>query len=426
MSAADPADPAESSPTASGRLGSGLGAITVATVVAGAIGYVILALVPKVVDPADYLVFNAFWSGLYLLVSALSGLQQEVARATTPASPGVDGRAGGRTLARLALVFGLVAGGSIGASAPLWAPLVFPGAPVALPAAMAVAVVAYAGVAVLSGVFYGLKLWSGVAGMTIADAVLRLAFVGGALAAGASVPVLGWAVALPFPLALGLLWLLNRSRVAGRYTLDVGPGRLAGNALKTLGGAVALGVLISGFPLLIALAAASADRTLVAALVNVITMTRAPLVIPILALQGWLTMYFRDRDADQPRPLVLVTGGVLGATLLVAAVAFVVEPWLLHAIWGAKYQVDGPTCAGIVFTAGLTGALCVSGPATLASGRHTAYLAGWALAAVATVGVLFAPLPLPLAGHVLAAMAVGPILGVAVHLIGLTRPAGAS
>lgn len=417
MSAAEPAAP---SPTAPER-GGGLVAITVATVVAGGIGYVILALVPKfVTDPERYLAFTNFWSGLYLLVAALSGLQQEVTRATTPASGGT-GRLG-----RFALTSGLVAGALVGGSAPLWAGHVFGAAAVPMVVALVLALVAYAGVAVLSGVFYGLKLWRAVAGLTIADAALRLVLVGTALLAGAGEAVIAWAVALPFPLALAALWLLNRGRVAGRYAVDVPPGRLARNALNTVGGAVALGVLTSGLPLLIGVAAGSAPKAAVAALVFVIILTRAPLVIPLLALQGWLTVYFRDRSDESPRPVVLVAGGVLGASLLVAGVAFVVEPWLLQALWGAGYRVDAPTCAGIVFTAGLTAALCVTGPATLAAGRHNAYLAGWALAALTTVGALVAPLPLPLAVHVLVAMAVGPIVGMTVHLVSLTRPSSAS
>jgi hypothetical protein len=406
-------------PTASGRLGSGLVAITVATVVAGGIGYVILALVPKfVTDPAQYLAFTNFWSGLYLLVAALSGLQQEVTRATAPASDGTG------HLGRFALVSGLVAAAVAGGSAPLWAGHVFGEAAVPMVAALVLALVAYAGVAVLSGVFYGLKLWRAVAGLTIADAALRLVLVGAALLAGAGEAVISWAVALPFPLALGALWLLNRGRVVGRYAVDVPPSRLARNALNTVGGAVALGVLTSGLPLLIGVGAGSTPKATVAALVFVIILTRAPLVIPLLALQGWLTVYFRDRMGESPRPVVLVAGGVLGATLLVAAVAFVVEPWLLQAVWGAKYQVDAATCAGVVVTAGLTAALCATGPATLAAGRHTAYLAGWVTAALTTVGCLFL-LPLPLTPRVLAAMALGPLVGMVVHFFGLTR-AGAS
>lgn len=89
--------------------------------------------------------------------------------------------------------------------------------------------------------------------------------------------------------------------------------------------------------------------------------------------------------------------------------------------------MDGATCAGVVFTAGLTAGLCVSGPATLASGRHSAYVFGWAAAAALTVGILFLPLPLPLplplVARALLALAVGPLVGIAVHVVAMTRGA---
>jgi hypothetical protein len=282
-----------------------------------------------------------------------------------------------------------------------------------------VALVGYAGVAVLSGVFYGLKLWSAAAFLTIADGVLRLVLVMTALLTGLDLGMVGWAVALPFSLALGLAWLVFGRRVRGRYRVDVGPAVLAGNAAKAVGGAVALGILTSGLPLLLSLAPTSESKAAVGALTFVVILTRAPLVVPMLALQGWLTVFFRDRSKARLRSLVRLEAGVLGVSALAALLAFIVEPWLLRALWGARYLVDGPTCAGVVFTAGLTAALCISGPATLAAGRHSAYLFGWAVAAALTVGMLF--LPLPLVPRTLLAIAVGPLVGIAVHVSALSR-----
>jgi hypothetical protein len=407
-------------PTATERAeasGSGLGAITIATVIAGAIGYLILALVAKfVTDPARYLEFSSFWSCLYLLVGAVSGLQQEVARAATPASE-QGGPAGG--LGRLALASGLGVAALVGLSSPLWARSVLGERSGLLVAALVVALVGYVGVAVLSGAFYGLKVWPAVAFMMISDGVLRLGLIVAALLTKLDLEIVGWAVVLPFPLALGLGWLLFGRRVRGRYRLDVGPATLASNAAKAVGGAVALGVLTSGIPLLLKLAPTSESKAAVGALTFVVILTRAPLVVPILALQGWLTVFFRDRSDARLRSLVRLEVGVLGVSALVALVAFFVEPWLLQALWGSRYLVDGPTCAGVVFTAGLTAALCVSGPATLASGRHSAYLFGWATAAVLTVGMLF--VPLPLVPRALMAIAIGPVAGIVVHIAALSR-----
>jgi hypothetical protein len=418
---------AEPQADASGRVGSGLGAITISTVVAGGIGYLILALVAKfVTDPARYLEFASFWSGMYLLVGSLGGLQQEIARASTPASPNQPGGTAGG-LGRLALASGLGVAALVGLSSPLWARSVFAEPQAPLVAALIVALVGYVGIAVLAGVLYGLKLWSVIAVLTITDGVLRLGLVVAALLIGHDLRMLAWAVALPFPLTLtmALVWLVFGGRVRGRYRLDVGPAVLASNAAKAVGGAVALGVLTSGLPLLLGLAPTSESKAAVGALTFVVILTRAPLVSPLLALQSWLIVSFRDRSQAAPRSLMFVEVGVLGVSALVAVVAFLVEPWLLQALWGGRYQVDGATCAGVVFTAGLTAGLCVSGPATLASGRHSAYVFGWAAAAALTVGILFVPLPLPLplAARALLALAVGPLVGIAVHVVAMTRGA---
>lgn len=420
---------AQPRPAASGS--DGLRPILVATAIAGVLGYLMQAAVPRAVtDPNQVLDFLKFWSGLYLLVAALSGLQQEVTRATSPAAPGSesDSRSGSRSrtafgggLPLLALASGLGSAALVVATAPLWASRIFPDRTPDLVAALAVGLAAYAGVAVLSGVFYGLRLWNAVAGMTVLDIGLRLVLVGAALASGGDLAALAWAVVAPLPLSFIVLWLLNRGRVRGRFVVDVPPRRLAWNAARTLGGSIALGALTSGLVLLIGIAPTTEPVASVTALTFVVNLTRAPLVIPVLALQGWLIAYFRGQAGSPPGRVLRVVAAVLGASVLVAGLAFVVEPWLLGAIWGPAYVLDGPTCAGIVLTAGLMGALCVTGPATLAANRHSAYLAGWAVAAALTVGVLFTPLPLT--PRVLLAMAAGPVAGVLIHLTALLRAA---
>lgn len=398
---------------------SGLRAILVATVVAGAVGYAIQGVVARAIRPDDYLGFSVFWSTLYLVIAALSGLQQEVTRATRPV------QAGGAA-SRL-LPFGaataLVVGVALAATAPLWGPLVFTRDPWLFVALWGLGAVAYVGVALLSGVFYGLQAWRGVAGMTIVDALVRLVLIVLALLLGASPGLLAAAVVVPFPVTLGILWLVERHRVSGRFALDVGGRELAWNALRAVGGSVSTGVLTSGFPLMIGATSRHEPEALVGALVFVVTLTRAPLVVPALALQSYLTVVFRDQAATVRAALGRLLAAVMGVSVVVAAGAWLFEPWLLQAIWGEKYVVSATTCAGIVLTAGLTAALCVSGPATLATNRHGAYLAGWASAAVVTVVVLLVPLPLE--QRVLASMALGPVVGVAVHWFGLA-PRGAA
>lgn len=395
--------------------GRGLRFILIATVTAGAIGYAIQGLVGAAITPESYLGFSLFWSTMYLVIAALSGLQQEATRATHPVAAGQQPS----TIVRFALlVAGLVGLGSL-ASSPLWGPAAFTTDTLLQVAFLTLGAVSFVCIALLSGLFYGLRLWFAVAAITIVDAVLRLILVGAALLAGASPGLLVAAIVLPFPLSLLIMWLTQRSKIGGRYRLDVTPKVLAWNSLRTVGGAISTGILTSGYPLLIGATSKADPAATVGALMFVVTLTRAPLVVPAMALQSFLTVTFRDRTRGRLRFLLILLGALVAVSCIVAAGAYLLEPWLLHAIWGDKYVVSSAVAGGIVLTAGMTAALCVSGPAALASGRHGYYFAGWAAAAVVAICVIL--LPLPLEVRTLASMGLGPLVGVAIHVAALLR-----
>lgn len=394
---------------------SGLGTITFAIVGAGVVGYAIQGLVPVFVrDAADYLQFSVFWSTLYLVGAALSGIQQEVARATRP----TDTEASSASIQPFAVWVVLVVGAVVGLTSILWSGWVFPLETLPRAAALTAGVVGYAAMSTLAGLFYGVELWRGVATLTLADAVIRLVFVGVTLAIQPTPTALATAVVLPFPLAVALAWKWYRPRV-GRYRLDVPPRQLARNTLSTIGGATATGVLTSGFPLLIDVTS-SEPATEIGALVFVVTLTRAPLVVPALALQSFLTVHFRKQPGALLMPMLRIVAMVLAVSAVVAAAAFPLEPIILRALWGEAYTVSGLTCALIVLTAGATATLCVSGAAVLSANRHNAYLVGWVVAALATVAAML--LPLALEPRVLAAMAIGPVAGLVIHATALRAP----
>lgn len=399
---------------------AGLRAILVATLVAGVAGYLLQGLVGRFVTPDVFLRFSVFWSSIYLLVAALSGLQQETTRAAHAVPAGSD--APGRLLG-----FGLACAVGVGlliaVTAPLWADIIFPVRTGVLVLALALGAAGYVGVALLAGVFYGLRAWSAVAAATIVDALLRLVLVGAAVLADASISVIAFAVVVPFPLSLSVLWLATRRRVKGRYVLDVPPRGLAWNASRAVGGAISTGILTSGYPLLIGATSTTEPEALVGALIFVVTLTRAPLVVPALALQSYLTVHFRDRPQTARSRLIRLLGAVVGVSALLAAIAFGVEPWLLRTIWGEAYVVSGLVCAGIVLTAGLTAGLCVSGAATLAANRHGTFVTGWSVAALTSVLLLL--LPIGLEARVLLSMAVGPLLGILIHLARVPAPSSA-
>lgn len=388
-----------------------------ATAVAGAIGYLIQALVPAFTAADEYIAFSVFWSIVYLVVSALSGLQQEVTRAARAASP----PRGTTTLVRFALLCAVAAALVLVLTSPLWIGETIPpeaGADAAqLIAALAVAAIGYTLVAVLSGALYGVRNWPGVAAMTVSDSVLRLLTVGIALATGAGVAVLGWAVALPFAIAATAVWLFTGRGIRGSLALDIGMPGLLRNSVRTVGAAIATGVMISGVPFLLGITSDRGRPELLASLILVITLTRAPLVIPLLALQSYLVVTFRD-DPRQVAPRVRLWGaGLVAITAVLSALAVVVGPWVISVLYGDRYGLPAPAYAAILASAGLTALLCLTAPAVLAAGHHTLYLLGWAAASVSLVALL--QLPLGELERVLIALCASPVVGMLVHLGGM-------
>lgn len=394
---------------------SGLTPILIATAIAGATGYAIQFLVPLAVTPDKYLTFSVFWAALYLVVSGLSGIQQEVSRASAPRS--FEDADRGSDARRFCIAAVLIVVVCAPVSALLWGSWVFPDDTWAYVAALTLGSGGYVLVAVLSGLLYGLNEWSVIAAQTVLDASLRLVLVALGVAFGADVSMLIWAVVLPFPITVLCVWLFARRRVQGRYSLDVGAHRLGWNAARTVLGATATGVLISGFPLLLDATSKGESQATVGVLVLAITLTRAPLVIPLLALQSFLTVYFKDRAGHALRPVVIVLAGVGALTAVASLLAYFVGPQLFVTVYGAAYAIDGPIVGAVVASAGLTAGLCVTGPAVLARGSHAAFLYGWVASALVLLGVLLTPFGL--IPRTVGSLVIGPLVGLAIHLLAL-------
>lgn len=396
---------------------NGLRHILIATVIAGGIGYAIQLVVP-VIASDSYLSFATMWSATYLIVTCLSGIQQEITRAASFGERGTGFRTWSWFTVTAALAAAVIVMAVLGALGGQ----LFPESPAVVASAIAIAAFGYALVAAISGAVYGLKDWPAVAGMTIADSSIRVVTIALALVLGAGAVGLAWATALPFLLAAVAIWLWAGSRVRAHLTIDVDLGELARNAGATVLASLSTGALISGLPLLLNSFASDAGSAMLASLVLVITITRAPLVVPLVALQGYLIVNFRDRRNAVAATIIRWIGLVAAAVVVLAALAALVGPPLMAWLYSSFVQLGPLDFALIVVGAGFTGLLCVTGPAVLAARRHAWYTAGWAVSAAATVLILL--LPLDPHGRILAALLIGPIAGVVVHLLAMRRPSG--
>lgn len=391
--------------------------VLVATAVAGASGYVILAVAGTRLGSTGSLPFVTFWSALYFVVGALAGVQHEATRAARPAPFPAATRTRARNLF-IVTAIGLVLL-TLG-TAFAWEPKVFPDDPGDLLAPLLLGSVGYLATAVTAGVLGGLASWRALAVITSADALLRLCAVMVALVFTQDTVVLAWCVAAPFGLiGLGAAAVFGRL-ARGHYSIDAGLRQLAWNTVRTVLSGAAMGVLITGFPALLRASAPLAEREFVASIVFVSSLVRSPLIVVAMALQPILVQ--RLRDSSRPSKTIsqlLVVLGCTGAVLTVLAAWG--GPWALRTL-DAGYELSVGQFAILVGSAAPSAALFVTGAALLARGSHGLYVSGWALAAVTAVVIVFTAGDVM--GSVIGAVIVAPLIGLTVHTVGLLRGRG--
>lgn len=392
-----------------------------ATALSGASGYLVTGIVAAAVDVADYTVFAVFWSALFLVVGGLGGVQHELARASGPLAADGARPVGGARASVFALVAAAVIALVLAASAPLWGPPLLGGAALAGAAALVAGAVGYVLVAASCGVMYGIAAWRPLAVMIALDGVLRLALVGLALALDAPLELLLAAVALPFLATIAIV-LPFVARGLRRSRLDVDYRRLSANTGRTIVAATATATIIAGFPVLLRASDPTAPEAVIGPLILVLTLTRAPLVIPMMAMQSYLVVRFQARPEVMLRSAAGIAAAVLLAAAVLAGVLGLGGPWLFTTLFGPAYALDGLVIAGLVVSSGLVAALAVTSPALLARSQHGTVTAGWLVAVGGLLVVLFVP-PLPIVDRALLALAVGPLLGLIVHGVALLRPA---
>lgn len=392
---------------------SGFALILISTVIAGLAGYAITWFVYRRVGPAEYALFMVFWSSLYLVVGALSGVQQEITRATRP-RPASSQRGASRSrnfgLAAAVLAFVVISGTS-----PLWAGSVFRGTSASLAVPLALGATAYVLVATLSGALYGIGRWRALAWIVATDGVLRLVGLVAVSFFTTDLSVLAWAVVVPFALTPIIVWPFIRGGVVGKVETDVGYRQLAWNVTRTILAATSTAFLVSGFPLLLRVTSPGAPAAAIGVLVLAITLTRAPLIVTVMALQSYLVVRFRDFSGSFRGFFLRIEAVVLGAGIVLALAGVALGPAVFQILFGAQTKLDGVVIGILVMSSALVAALSVSASAVLARSQHLVYSLGWFVAAAATVLLLL--LPLDLVPRVLVTLVGGPLAGLIVQAV---------
>lgn len=396
--------------------------IAVATAVSAGTGYIALVLAARLLLPVSLNTqFVTFWSALFACFGVLSGMSVETTRAVTAArlAPTPDGSAPRRPrVLAVGLGAGLALAAVLGASAPWWAPRLFPAEPGRLAALVCLAVAAFAAHSVVVGSLAGRRSWRTYSGVVAADSLVRLALVAlGLVAVGTVLGAAAGAVAATLTWA-GYLLVSREARSAAGARLDSSLQVFLRRVLAAGLASGASALLVVGFPVLLSATTPAAQYAGAAPLLLAISLTRAPLMIPLTAYQGVAVSHFvihRDRGLRALAPIARLVAvvGVAGA-----GAAWLVGPWIMGLL-GPGYRVEGPVLAGLTLAATAIALLTLTGALCQALTLHVPFLGGWVVAVVAAVGVLLTPLDI--APRAILALAAGPVLGVAVHLWALLR-----
>lgn len=383
-------------------------AVLAAAAVSGVAGYVVLVIVARHLSPAANAEFLVFWGALFAVFGVLIGIATETTRAIHSGSLGRgDGRA--RLLPEVALL-ALAAVVVLGLTGLVWAPRVFGDGWSPLLGALLAGVVLFVGHCLVAGTAAGKGDWTTYSLLVGAEASTRLVLVVVAVAVGALVGGLAWAVALACGAWLAVSLLPTRRTGAWQVTGDAHPAGLRRRLLAACTASGASALLLVGFPVLLRLTTPDDVFAGAAPLILAVSLSRAPLLVPLNAYQNVVVtrVVSHGIGALKNATLLIVAASVAGAALSVP-----LGPALLRGI-NPDYHVSGPVFGLLVLAAGLVASLTLTGAASIALDHHTVYLLGW-LGATGTSTLLLL-LPLPVDSRVVVALVCGPLTGIAIHL----------
>ncbi len=398
---------------------SSVARVGVATAVSALCGYAVLYLAARELDPAGFSVFGVFWGAFGLVTGAAFGLLQQSTREIRLAAQSPPGATGPITRPlRLAATVGVVAAVAVAATAILWAPHVFVESRALSVILLAVGLACFCLHATLLGMLAGANRWSQYGAQMVTDAGIRVLIAVATVAAGWGLVGFLWAT-----VGGALSWLLlllasPTSRSVATLVARESPASFLRGASHAVAAAGASAVLVMGFPVL--LKATSGDLGATGGVVILaVTLTRAPLLVPLTAMQGNLIAHFVDARTHRLRAVAQAVALLAAVGAAGIALAGIAGPWLLRTGFGEQYRASGPLLAWLTAGAVAIAVLTVTGAATVAAAQHRAYSVGWVGATVASA--LLLTLPLALETRTIVALVCGPLVGIAVHLAALAR-----
>lgn len=400
--------------------------ITASSIISAGTTFLVTWLAARSLTIEDNKDFLVFWSLTSLVFATLLGVQQESARLIGSHHLSKGNSASvprQRTYNPLMVAtwVGLTCALIFAALTPVWLGTVLPAGDWRTVLLITLVTAVYACHVYCIGAMAGTRSWTEYAllistgGIFCFLCTLLVSVVGGSLLA----------FQLSF-LATAFLWLIfvafsPRVRSATRLRLVGRPGAAYRSMLLAVGTAVAMAAMSTGFPIFLEATSSKAETesdALLAAIILGISITRAPIMMPLQAFQGVAVSYFLAHAQRPTAALLKPVGALLALGAVGAGAAYLLGPWLFDEIY-EKYagQLDGAFLAALTFAAALLAVTTLSGTAALAMGAHRIYLAGWVVTVVVAFGCLL--LPLDLETKTIVALMASPVIGAAAHLAGM-------
>lgn len=394
--------------------------LSLATIFAALSGFAIVILAPHILPDATAVTqFLAVWGLFFAVTGLLDGIMQETTRAVaaareTPARADLTTRP-----VHVALAAATVVSLTTAFLALWWAPALIPSLPGAAAGLFAVGLASYTFQTLLSGFLSGLKKWRAYAALVALDSGIRLALALVAWAAGWG---LGSFVVITVIGAASWIAVIAASpaaRSALSAPVDCTPRAYRRGVVSAMVASGASAALTTGFAPAVVAFGHPPRHALVAALLQAVVLTRAPILVPMQRFLSALIVKFVQHREHIHKALRTPVAAVLGVGCAGAIPAWLIGPWIMVLLWGEDYRVPGVVLAVLTIGSACTGTLMITGAAALAFDNHSAYVAGW----VSATAVAFATLALPIGLEVAmcAALIIGPATGSVVHLWGLRR-----
>ena len=404
-----------------------------AAIIVAIAGYVAQFLAARWLGPAHYTTFAVFWSILFILIGTLSGAGQEIIRVSRVSKLRRDAQQTSvrdhthPRLAPIAITIGAGTAVVVFLTGLIWAPLAF-GAEWLQPLILlSLAGVFVSGTVAVGSTFAGLARWLIYSMMVTLEGVARLVFF--LLAALLLPTVLGFSIAAVLAFVpgvlLGLLWPALRHETFSTRS-DSPVGLTSTRLLRSMGASTLSSLLVVGWPAILSAAAAANPRgssaVSLGVLILLVTLTRAPLMVPLTSFQNALVARFTGLGHEERRRWTARGIGLIAlGSCVLAGLAAIFGPPLLPLIFGHAYQAGPGIVAALTGAAAGLGIITLTGVVAITSGGHSRYLLGWVVAIVVALLVVFLA-PLPFEWATVVALILGPLAGAAVQLGALRQP----